>query len=283
LPRALALGAQQVIQRLDIVLVAIMRGPVDAAIYTAATRFLVVGQLGNQAISMAAQPQLSRQFGLSDRVGAGTVYKTTTAWLVLLTWPLYLLAISFGPVVLSIFGRSYHGGSDVIIVLGGAALLASACGQVDVVLTSTGRSALSLANGLTALSVNVGVDLVLIPRYGIIGAAIGWAAAIVAANLIPLAQLARIVRLHPFGRATMIACALTALSFGVIPLLVRVVLGDGVGAQILAVAAGCAALAAGLWRGRKPLQLSMIPRPRVLRWGFAPRGLRGNDGQPEIT
>ena len=65
-PRALALGAQLVIQRLDIVLVAIIRGPVDAAIYTAATRFLVVGQLGNQAISMAAQPQLSRLFGLGD-------------------------------------------------------------------------------------------------------------------------------------------------------------------------------------------------------------------------
>ncbi|HZO79004.1 MAG TPA: lipopolysaccharide biosynthesis protein [Solirubrobacteraceae bacterium] len=283
LPRALALGAQQVIQRLDIVLVAIMRGPVDAAIYTAATRFLVVGQLGNQAISMAAQPQLSRQFGLSDRVGAGTVYKTTTAWLVLLTWPLYLLAISFGPVVLSIFGHSYHGGSDVIIVLGAAALLASACGQVDVVLTSTGRSALSLANGLTALGVNVGVDLILIPRYGIIGAAIGWAAAIVAANLIPLAQLAWIVRIHPFGRATITACALTAVSFGVIPFLVRVLLGDGVAAQILAVAAGCAALGVGLWRGRNRLQLSMIPRPRIPRGGFAPRGLRKSDGQPEIT
>lgn len=283
LPRALALGAQQVIQRLDIVLVAIMRGPVDAAIYTAATRFLVVGQLGNQAISMAAQPQLSRQFGLSDRVGAGTVYKTTTAWLVLLTWPLYLLAISFGPVILSVFGHSYHGGSDVIIVLGAAALLASACGQVDVVLTSTGRSALSLANGLTALTVNVGVDLVLIPRYGIIGAAIGWAAAIVAANLIPLAQLAWIVRIHPFGRATITACALTALSFGVIPLLVRAFLGDGAAAQILAVAAGCAALAAGVWRGRKQLQLTMIPRPRFFRGGFAPRALRGGDGHPEIT
>ena len=283
LPRALALGAQQVIQRLDIVLVAIMRGPVDAAIYTAATRFLVVGQLGNQAISMAAQPQLSRQFGLSDRVGAGTVYKTTTAWLVLLTWPLYLLAISFGPVILSVFGHSYHGGSDVIIVLGAAALLASACGQVDVVLTSTGRSALSLANGLTALTVNVCVDLVLIPRYGIIGAAIGWAAAIVAANLIPLAQLAWIVRIHPFGRATITACALTAVSFGVIPLLVRAFLGDGAPAQILAVAAGCAALAAGVWRGRKQLQLTMIPRPRFFRGGFAPRALRGGDGQAEIT
>src|SRR6185437_6664762 len=55
-PRALASVAQIVIQRLDIVLVAVMRGPAEAAVYTAATRFLVVGQLANAAISMAAQP-----------------------------------------------------------------------------------------------------------------------------------------------------------------------------------------------------------------------------------
>lgn len=282
-PRALALGAQQIIQRLDIVLVAILRGPVDAAIYTAATRFLVVGQLGNQAISMAAQPQLSRLFGLGDRLGAGAVYQTTTAWLVLLTWPLYLLAISFGPAVLTVFGHAYSAGSDVMILLGAAMLLASACGQVDVVLTSTGRSALSLANGLIALTVNVGVDLALIPRYGITGAAIGWAAAIAASNLIPLAQVAKIVRIHPFGAGTLIACALTGLSFGGLPVLVRFLLGGGTGAQLVAIAAGCVALAAGMWRWRERLQLSLIPRPRIGRGGFAPSALRGSRGQPEIT
>jgi O-antigen/teichoic acid export membrane protein len=274
-PRALALGAQQVLQRLDIVLVAILRGPVDAAIYTAATRFLVVGQLGNQAISMAAQPQLSRLFGLEDRLKAGAVYQTTTAWLVVLTWPLYLLAISFGPAVLSIFGHSYRTGSTVMVLLGGAMLLASCCGQVDIVLTSTGRSALSLANGLLALAVNVGVDLVLIPRYGITGAAIGWAAAIVASNLVPLAQVARIVRIHPFGTATLIACALTGLSFGVLPALVRTVLGSGAGGQIVAVAAACVALGAGLWLWRRELQLSMLPRPRLGHRALALSVLRG--------
>jgi O-antigen/teichoic acid export membrane protein len=232
---------------------------------------------------MAAQPQLSRLFGLDDRRGARAVYQTTTAWLVLLTWPLYLLAISFGPAVLLVFGHSYKAGSDVMVLLGAAMLLASACGQVDVVLTSTGRSALSLANGLIALAVNVGVDLALIPRYGITGAAIGWAAAIVASNLIPLAQVARMVRIQPFGRATVIACALTALSFGALPVVVRAVLGGGTGAQIAAVAAGCVALAAGMWRWRRRLQLSMIPLPRLRRSGFEPSALRGSRGQPEIT
>jgi O-antigen/teichoic acid export membrane protein len=60
-PRTFAGVAQLALQRLDIVLVAALRGPADAAIYTAATRFLVVGQLGSRAISSAVQPQLGEQ------------------------------------------------------------------------------------------------------------------------------------------------------------------------------------------------------------------------------
>lgn len=262
-PRALATVAQSVIQRLDIVLVGIIRGPVDAAVYTAATRFLVLGQLGNAAISMAAQPQFSSLFALRDRRGANTVYQATTGWLIILTWPLYLLAVVYGPSLLSIFGHSYRAGATVMVILGLTMLLSTACGQVDMVLTTSGRSGWSLCNGLLAVAVNVAVDLALIPHYGITGAAIGWAAAIVVSNLVPLAQLAWVVRVHPFGAGTLAACALSALSFCVIPLVARALLGGSAAASILAVAAGCGALAAGLWRYRESLYLSATGG---LRW-----------------
>jgi O-antigen/teichoic acid export membrane protein len=258
-PRGLATLAQITIQRIDIVLVAIMRGPAQAAIYTAATRFLVVGQLGNAAISMAAQPRFTAMFAVGDRRGANIVYQATTAWLVILTWPLYLLAVIYGPQLLVIFGHSYRAGDTVMIVLGLAMLLATACGQVDMVLNTTGRSSWSLANGLMAVTINVSLDLFLIPRYGILGAAIGWAAAIAITNLTPLAQVATVVRLHPFGRGTFIACALSAVSFAAVPLAVRALAGGSLGASAAAVAGGCVLLAAGLWRFRDTLQLAVMP------------------------
>jgi len=48
-PRAIANLSSSILQQLDIVLVAAIKGPIAAAIYTAATRFLVVGQLVNWA------------------------------------------------------------------------------------------------------------------------------------------------------------------------------------------------------------------------------------------
>jgi O-antigen/teichoic acid export membrane protein len=259
IPRAVASLASIILQRLDIVLVAIMRGPAEAAVYTAATRFLVAGQFGNMAISMAAQPRFTELFAVGDRRGANEIYQVTTAWLVVLTWPLYLLAVVYGPEVLTIFGHSYRAGATVMIILGCTMLLATACGQVDMVLITTGRSSWSLANGLMALVVNIGLDLLLIPSYGITGAAIGWAAAITITNLTPLAQLAVAVRLHPFGRGTLLAIGLATLSFGVIPLVVRAAFGSGAVAAIGAVAAGCCVLAAGLWHFRRSLRLAALP------------------------
>jgi O-antigen/teichoic acid export membrane protein len=258
-PRGLSTLAQITIQRIDIVLVAIMKGPGEAAIYTAATRFLVVGQLGNAAISMAAQPRFTEMFAVGDRRGANIVYQATTAWLIILTWPLYLLTVIYGPELLAIFGESYRAGDSVIVVLGLTMLLATACGQVDMVLNTTGRSSWSLANGLLAVTINVGLDLFLIPQYGILGAAIGWAVAIVITNLVPLAQVAAVVRLHPFGRGTFIACALSTACFAAVPLAVRALAGDSLIVSACAVAAGGLLLAAGLWRFRHVLALAFMP------------------------
>ena len=258
-PRGLAALAQITIQRIDIVLVAIMRGPALAAIYTAATRFLVAGQFGNQAIAMAAQPRFTELFATGDNRAANKVYQATTAWLILLTWPLYLLAVSFGPQVIEVFGRSYEAGATVMLILGLTMLLATACGQVDMVLVTTGRSSWSLANGLLAVAVNVGVDIALIPEYGITGAAIGWSAAIVLTNLLPLAQIAATRRLHPFGRGTLIAATLSAFSFGLLPLIARTLADHAAIPSLAAIAYGCVAMAIGTWCFRAELNLTSMP------------------------
>jgi O-antigen/teichoic acid export membrane protein len=207
----------------------------------------------------AAQPRFTEMFAQGDRPAANRVYQATTAWLILLTWPLYLLAVIFGPEVLTVFGHSYRAGASVVVILGLTMLLQTACGQVDMVLVTAGRSSWSLANGLLAVVVNVGLDVLLIPRYGITGAAIGWSAAIVVANLVPLVQLAMTVRLHPFGRGACIAAVLSALSFGALPVAARHLIGSGAVPSLAAIACGCAVMTAGLFRFRADLHLAAMP------------------------
>lgn len=263
-PRAVNSLAQLAQQRLDIVLITVLIGPAPAAVYTAATRFLVVGQQVQQAISTAAQPRLAEVLAVDDRGSARTVYQGATAWIVLICWPLYLLCAVFAGEVLAVFGHGYAAGRPVIWVLSGAMLVATGCGMVDMLLNMGGRTSWTLANSLLSLTVMVTVDVLLIPRLGILGASIGWAAAIVANNGLPLAQLLVVLRLHPFGRATLAAAALSALCFGVLPGAVSLFLpGDLLAAGVSALA-GTAVFLAVCLRRRETLGL---PSLRALRGG----------------
>ena len=173
-PRGAAGVAQVLMQRLDIILVAALVGLRAAAIYTAATRFMVVGQFVNQAVSLPVQPRLSALLAIHDKAGAKALYRVSTTWLVLLMWPLFGACIALAPTYLALFGRGYGDAVAVVVILSLSMLLASACGVVDSVIIMAGRTSWNLATTLLALAVNVGVDLWLIPEHGIVGAAIGW-------------------------------------------------------------------------------------------------------------
>jgi O-antigen/teichoic acid export membrane protein len=132
------------------------------------------------------------------------------------------------------------------------------------VLITSGRSSWNLYNGLAQVVVNVGIDVWLIPRLGITGAAIGWAAAIAVGNLVPLVQLATVLRLQPFGRGTLIAVLISTACFGVFPFAVREVFGDGFAPFAAGVVGGGLLLLIGLWRFRSQLSLSSLPGAAAL-------------------
>jgi len=257
-PRSLGSIAQMALQRSDIVLLGVLRGPRDAAVYAAATRFLVFGQLVTGAISTTIQPRIAHLLAKDDRRGAGTVYRVATMWLVLLTWPIYLLSAVYAEQLLHVFGRAYTAGAAVIVVLSCAMLVASACGTVDVMLVMAGRATWTMANSFVALAVNIGLNLVLIPRWGIMGAAVAWAVAIGVNNLAPLTQLAASMRLHPFGRFSTLAVLLTAGCFGLLPLLARLAGRGSLIATLVATGVGALVYAGGLWRARRGFELTSL-------------------------
>ncbi|WP_229789649.1 lipopolysaccharide biosynthesis protein [Pilimelia terevasa] len=261
-PRALANLLQVMLQRLDIVLVGVLRGVADAAVYTAATRFLVVGQLAGQALSTSVQHRLAAHLATGDRAAAGALYQAATGWLVLLSWPVYLGGALLAEPVLALFGPGYTAGRTVLVVLALTMLVATGCGMVDAVLMMAGRTSWTLYNAAAAGTVNIAANLWWIPAHGILGAAAAWSLAILLNNLVPLLQLHRACGLHPFGRGTRLAAGLAMSCFGVLPLAVRAVAGAGSAPAAAALAVGAAAYAAAAWRWRGPLHLDSL---RALR------------------
>jgi O-antigen/teichoic acid export membrane protein len=143
-------------------------------------------------------------------------------------------------------------------VLSLAMLVSMACGPVSVVLLMAGKSSWNLFNTIFAASVGVGLNLVLIPRYGIVGAAIAAAATIAANNLIPLAQVWGYLRLHPLGSGFLIVAGSALLTYGAIGMLARVVLGPTLLGLVVAGALATGAYAVLLRRARDTLKFHVI-------------------------
>lgn len=254
-PRALASVAQLALQRVDVLLVAALGGLAPAAVYAVAGRFVVLIQFANQGISQSVQPRLAEALATGDREHANHLYQTATGWLVLVTWPINLLVIQLAPLYLRLFGAGYTAGRTVVVVLAGAMLVATGCGMVDMVLAMAGRTSWNLVNVLIALGVTIGLDVLLVPRFGALGAAIGLACAMVANNLLPLIQVGRAVGLHPFGRGTRAAALLSLACFGALPLL----------AGHAGLALAVPAFLAGVWLLRGPLALEAFTTTRRTR------------------
>jgi len=124
-PRAVASVAQLALQRVDVILVAALAGLPAAALYAVAGRFVVLGQFVNQAISQAIQPRLAESLSTGDLAATRRLYQQGTAWLVLATWPLYLLVAGYAPVYLALFGRQYARGATVSTLLALTMLVAT--------------------------------------------------------------------------------------------------------------------------------------------------------------
>lgn len=215
-PRSIAQIAQMIVQRADIVIIGALISPVAAAVYTAATRFVPLGQLGATAVQQVVQPRFTHLLATREHAALGAVFRTTTAWNVTLAWPVYLAVGSVPGLYLQMFGAGFaDDGATVVVVMMLGMLVGVASGPVDTLLLMSGRTWVSLSNALVALVIDLAGCFLLIPRIGIAGAAIAWCVAIVAKSLLGMYQVHRYEGISPLSwPATLVGIA-AVLCFGV--------------------------------------------------------------------
>jgi O-antigen/teichoic acid export membrane protein len=246
---------------IDVLLVGALRSTREAGIYAAASRLSIAGAYALQAVGMAIAPQISEHLarGRTDRVEE--VFRLATWWLMALTWPLYLVLLAFAPLVMGLFGDRFVDGHWALAILCVGMLVNLATGNVTVVLLMSGRSMLNLANAFVSLVLNATLNLLLIPRLGITGAALAWTASLVWINLAPLVQVRRLLGVRPPFGPGYAAVALAAIGcFGVVGLAARLTLGMSVPTLMLAVGVGSAGYALLLRRLRGMLGLGELWR-----------------------
>jgi O-antigen/teichoic acid export membrane protein len=237
-----ASGAVEImLEWFDVILVGALTSAEEAGIYAVVTRCARAGEVIQQAARIAVGPRISGALARGAVDEASDVYGLVTAAMIWLAWPFFIVLAVFSDVVLAAFGPDFTAGAVSLSVLSLAMGLATAAGTVQTILLMGGRSTWQLADKSAALALNIALDLLLVPVWGIEGAAVAWAVTILADTALVVHQVQHLMGVRPRGRHVGIAAAVSVGAVGTIAVASRLLLGSSVPVLIATVLVAAAA------------------------------------------
>jgi O-antigen/teichoic acid export membrane protein len=127
-------------------------------------------------------------------------------------FPLFLVLFLYSSDVLTyLFGREYSGASTALKILALGFMFSVVVGPNWATLTVLGNTKFLMFSSSIGAATNVALNYTLIPLYGIVGAAIASAFALITINLINSLKLFSLKGIHPFIGNYRRILAITAL------------------------------------------------------------------------
>lgn len=138
-------------------------------------------------------------------------YQISAKWILLATLPVFLVVLLFPEMVIRLtFGAEYDSGALALSVLAVGFFTHAIVGPNGNTLTSVGRTRLIMYDNIVVAVTNVALNVLLIPSYGLLGAAIATAVSYGLLNVLYTYQLYAETGIHPFT-AGMVQPSLIAL------------------------------------------------------------------------
>jgi O-antigen/teichoic acid export membrane protein len=185
---------------LAIFMLGYFRTPEAVGIFSAAyrTSFLTQGIL--LAFNTMFSPIISDLHHTQQHDRLRTLLKMVTKWIFSLNLPIILVMVFLSREVLWIFGKEYVTGAACLVVLGIGQFMQSAPGPLGILIDMSGRPKITLFNSVAVLLFQTVLCIVLIPKNGIMGAAVAKTASLGFLRALQLYEVRSVLRMHPFRR-----------------------------------------------------------------------------------
>ncbi|MBS3108011.1 flippase [Candidatus Woesearchaeota archaeon] len=145
-------------------------------------------------------PILSTLYGQGKIDEAKKVYLAVNKWVFTATLPILASFILFAtPIIRIIFGEAYLEAATVLIILSIGYFIGSFVTPIYNLFNMVERTKINLSIGFIATVINISLNWLLIPRYGISGAAIATATSFLIWNLISVFYLYRVLEFQPYN------------------------------------------------------------------------------------
>lgn len=165
----------------DIFMLGIMVSLKDVGIYSAAFKIASIGLIIILVFNVVIGPKIAELYNNNYISKLKTTINKTTQLITFLTIPIFSIIIIFRKEILRFFGDDFILGESVLIILSTGVLINAISGNVDQILNMTNHQKIMKNITLFCLVENIILNYLLIPVYGINGAA--WSSLITTASL----------------------------------------------------------------------------------------------------
>jgi O-antigen/teichoic acid export membrane protein len=173
-------------------------GPVG--IFTAAARTATLSTIVRFAFSGIFSPIISSFYARGELEDLGRLYKDVSRWIFTGAFAIFLPIVLLSEEILAIFGRDFTAGWTALTIVAAAQLYSSSVGPTPRMLAMTGNQNVAMVATAAAAVTGLGASFGLVPGLGILGAALGLAAAIITENTATLVAVRRRLGFWPYNQ-----------------------------------------------------------------------------------
>jgi O-antigen/teichoic acid export membrane protein len=150
-----------------------------------------VNQLIFSSFTLLFTPVAARLFARGDQAGINQLYWRTAVWMAIFSFPLFLLTFSLAePITVALFEERYRDSSVYLALLSLGMYFNVALGFNGLTLKVMGQVRYIVILNIVAALANGALNLLLIPPFGALGAAIATAITLILHNVLKQAGLA---------------------------------------------------------------------------------------------
>jgi O-antigen/teichoic acid export membrane protein len=171
LPLLVTYAAELTLQNADVILLALHRPPHEVGMYFAAAKTMALVMFVHYAVGSAVAHRFSTLNARGDEAELAIAVRDAVRWTFYPSLAAALALLAFGWPLLWLFSPEFTKAYPVMCILVFGFLARASIGPAEFLLNTLGEQRRSAMVAVGAALVNVLLNLVLIPRFGLIGAA----------------------------------------------------------------------------------------------------------------
>lgn len=172
-----------IMKYIDTMMIGVFLDAQELGVYSVAIRVVMVAAIPLGVLGGITSPEISRLHTLGDRRELNRVLRMFSFLITGLSLPVFLILFLFPEWVLGLFGDGFSGGAPVVRILVIGYLVHVWSGNNAIYMNMVGYERVYRNIVLMTSGINIVLNLILLPLFGIVGVAIGTSVSLIIWNL----------------------------------------------------------------------------------------------------